>query len=250
MSTRRHRAYVTLLAAALLAPFAFTTTAEDTAAAGAPNLIGKDFTGWKLKNEKASLWKSAGDVKMDPKNNKELLPTAEPAQTPLLVNDLKEKQHGSDIYTEKEFGDCELHVELLVPKGSNSGVYLMGRYEIQVLDSFGKGKAKPPAKGDLGGIYNTQAPTPDNYEPKPAGEWQTLDVVFRAPKFDAAGAKNTNARFVSVKLNGKEIHKDVDVPKPTGGEISPTEAPEGPVLFQGDHGPVAFRNLRVKETTK
>ena len=91
---------------------------------------------------------------------------------------------------------------------------------------------------------------PDNYEPKPAGEWQTLDVVFRAPKFDAAGAKNTNARFVSVKLNGKEIHKDVDAPKPTGGEISPTEAPKGPILFQGDHGPVAFRNLRVKETAK
>src|SRR4051794_23664455 len=235
MSTRRHRAYVTLLAAALLAPFTFTTTAEDAgAAAGAPNLIGKDFTGWRLKNEKASLWKIAGDVKMDPNNNKELLPTQEPGETPLLVNDLKEKQHGCDVYTDKEFGDCELHVELLVPKGSNSGVYLMGRYEIQVLDSFGKGKTKPPTKGALGGIYNTQAPLPDNYAPKPAGEWQTLDVTFRAPKFDAAGVKNTNARFVSVKLNGKEIHKDVEAPKPTGGEISPNEAPKGPILFQGD----------------
>jgi hypothetical protein len=230
------------LAAALIAPAAF---AQET-----PNLIGKDFTGWKLKNEKASLWKIAGDVKMNPANNKELLPTGQPTETPLLVNDLKEKQHGSDVYTEKEFGDCELHVELLVPKGSNSGVYLMGRYEIQVLDSFGKGKDKKPGKGDLGGLYNTQAPTPDNYDPKPAGEWQTLDIVFQAPRFNATGAKTTNAKFVSVKLNGKEIHSNVEAPKPTGGEISPTEAPKGPILFQGDHGPVAFRNLRVKETGK
>jgi hypothetical protein len=235
-----------LTAAALVAPFSL---AQD-AATGAPNLIGKDFTGWKLKNEKASLWKSAGDVKVDPQKNKELLPTGQLGDTPLLVNDLKEKQHGSDIYTDKEFGDCELHVELLVPKGSNSGVYLMGRYEVQVLDSFGKGKDKKPGKGDLGGIYNTQAPTPDNYDPKPAGEWQTLDIVFQAPKFDASGNKTANAKFVSVKLNGKEIHANVEVPKPTGGEISPKEAPTGPVLFPGDHGPVAIRNLRVKELAK
>ena len=251
MSTRRHRAYVTLLAVALLAPFTFTSTAEDAgAAAGAPNLIGKDLTGWKLRNEKSILWKNAGDVKVDPANNKELLPTGQPGETPLLVNDLKEKQHGSDLITEKEFGDCELHVELLVPKGSNSGVYLMGRYEIQVLDSFSKGKDHKPTKGDLGGIYNTQDPIAENYAPKPPGEWQTLDVTFQAPRFDATGNKTSNAKFVSVKLNGKEIHKDVEAPKPTGSEISPKESRTGPIMLQGDHGPVAFRNLRVKETAK
>src|SRR6266566_9212811 len=202
------------------------------------NPIAKDMSGWKYKNQKASLWKVVGDVKMDEANNKQLSPTGEPGVTPLLVNDLKVGQHGTDIYTEKEFGDCEVHVELLVPKGSNSGVYLMGRYEVQVFDSFGK---KKPTKSDLGGIYNTADPIAENYEPKPPGEWQTLDIVFQTPRFDADGKKTTNAKFISVKLNGKEIHRDVDAPKPTGSEISSKEVPVGPIMLQGDHGPVAFR---------
>ena len=239
-----NRILVSVVAVSL---FASVALAADEVAVGAPNLIGKDFTGWKLKVEKNSLWKVAGDVKMSDKNNKELEPTGEPGATPLLVNDLKVGQHGTDVYTDKDFGDCEVHVELLVPKGSNSGVYLMGRYEVQVLDSFGK---KKPSKSDLGGIYNTQDPNPENYEAKAPGEWQSFDIVFQAPKFDADGKKTANAKFISVKLNGKEIHKDVEAPKPTGGEISGKEAASGPILFQGDHGPVAFKNLRVKETGK
>jgi hypothetical protein len=182
---------------------------------------------------------------MSEKNQKELESSGEPGATPILVNDLKVGQHGTDIYTEASFGDCEVHVELMVPKGSNSGVYLMGRYEIQVLDSFGK---KKPTKGDLGGLYNTQDPIADNYEPKAPGEWQTLDITFQAPRFDTEGKKTANAKFVSVKLNGKEIHKDVEAPKPTGGELIGKEAATGPLLFQGDHGPVAFKNVRVTPT--
>ena len=239
-----HRIFIPLLAVTFFASAAF---AADEAAAGAPNLIGKDFTGWKLRNEKASLWKIAGDVKLSTTNDKELEPSGEPGATPLLVNDLKVGKHGCDAYTEKEFGDCEVHVELMVPKGSNSGVYLMGRYEVQVLDSFGK---KKPSKSDLGGIYNTQDPNPENYEAKAPGEWQSFDIVFQAPKFDADGKKTANAKFLSVKLNGKEIHKDVEAPKPTGSELSSKEVPVGPILLQGDHGPVAFKNLRVKEIGK
>ena len=212
-----------------------------------PNLIGKDTAGWKLRNAKASLWKTAGDVKMSDKNNKELEPSGEPGDLPVLINDLKDKQHGCDIFTEKEFGDCEVHIELLVPRGSNSGVYLMGRYEVQVMDSFGK---KKPSKGDLGGIYNTADPIAENYEPRAPGQWQTLDIVFQAPRFDAEGKKTASARFVSVKLNGKEIHKDVEAPKPTGSELSGKEAARGPLMLQGDHGPVAFRNLRIAESGK
>ncbi len=228
---------ICVLIIALAAPL--VTAQEGT------SLIGKDLTGWKVRIEKNNLWKVASDVKMSEKNQKELEPSGEPGAIPILVNDLKSGQHGTDIYTEKSFGDCEIHVELMVPKGSNSGVYLMGRYEVQVLDSFGK---KKPTKGDLGGIYNTQDPNADNYEAKAPGEWQTLDITFQTPRFDADGKKTANAKFVSVKLNGKEIHKDVEAPKPTGGEISAKEAATGPLMFQGDHGPVAFKNVQITET--
>ena len=238
-----HRICAVIVVVLLCSGFA---QAQD-AAQGAQNLVGKDFTGWKLKNEKANLWKVAADVKVSQAKPKEFEVSGEAADAPILVNDLKEKQHGSDIYTAQEFGDCEVHVELMVPKGSNSGVYLMGRYEVQILDSYGK---KKPGTGDLGGIYNTKAPDAEGYAPKAPGEWQTLDIVFQAPRFDDAGKKTANAKFVSIKLNGKEIQKDVEAPKPTGGELSSKEARKGPLLFQGDHGPVAIRTVRVKETGK
>jgi hypothetical protein len=111
-----------IVSSLIIALAASVSVAQDS-----PNLIGKDFSGWKIKNPKASLWKVAGDVKVSDKNPKELEPTGQPGDAPLLVNDLKEKQHGSDIYTEKTFGDCTVRVEFLVPKGSNSGVYLQGR---------------------------------------------------------------------------------------------------------------------------
>ncbi len=216
-------------------------------AVGAANLVGKDLSGWKLKNEKASHWKVAGSVKMSEAKNKELEPAGEPGDVPLLVNDLKEKEHGCDVFTTKDFGSCEVHVEFMVPKGSNSGVYLQGRYEVQILDSFGKGAQNKPGKGDLGGIYNTKEPIAETYEPKAPGEWQSMDIIFEAPRFDADGKKVSNAKFLSVKLNGKEIQKDVEAPAPTGGQLSNKEATQGPLMFQGDHGPVAIRNVRVKE---
>src|SRR3954447_3167687 len=143
---------------------------------------GKDLTGWKSVDEKAKAnWKIAGVVGMDEKDQKKL--TIDPAaavggaDTAMV---LPQPTHGADIYSEQTFGDCEVHVEFMVPKGSNSGVYLMGQYEIQVLDSFGKKDAdlKP---GDLGGVYNTKAPS-KNASKKP-GEWQSFDIVFRAPRF-------------------------------------------------------------------
>jgi hypothetical protein len=226
---------------------AFSFLTSTTRAADEVTPIGKDMTGWKYKDQKKSLWKLVSDVKLDAANEKQLDPSGTPGDVPLLVNDLKVGQHGTDIYTEKEFGDCEVHVELMVPKGSNSGVYLMGRYEVQVFDSFGK---KKPTRSDLGGIYSTADPIAENYDAKAPGQWQTLDIIFQAPKFDADGKKTQNARFLSVKLNGKEIHKDVEAPKPTGSELSSKEVPTGPIMLQGDHGPVAFRNLRIRETGK
>jgi Domain of Unknown Function (DUF1080) len=128
----------------------------------------------------------------------------------------------------------------MIPKGSNSGIYLMGEYEVQVLDSYGKEKVGP---GDMGGIYKTAAPK-KNVCKKP-GEWQKFIIEFQTPRFDSAGKKTANARFVKVTFNDEVIHENVEVKGPTGGELTGKEAPTGPLMFQGDHGPVAFRNLKV-----
>ena len=194
---------------------------------------GKDLTGWKLRGPEARNQWVAGTVKLDPANPAKVV--VEPGGTELI-----NKAKGVDIYTEQEFGDVTVSLEVFVPKGSNSGIYLTGRYEVQVLDSFGKEKDFGP--GDLGGIYNTAAPKNPKYL-KP-GEWNTCEIVFQAPRFDANGQKTANAKFVKVVLNGAVIHENVEAPKPTGGELGPEKA-KGPLMFQGDHGPVAFRNIRI-----
>ena len=157
-----------------------------------------------------------------------------------------------DLVTADSYGDCELHVEFLIPKGSNSGVYLQGRYEVQILDSHGN---PSPGSGDCGGIYERwdDARSPKGFEgtppnqnaSKPAGAWQTFDIVFRAPRFDADGQKVANAVLESVRHNGVLIHEQVTLTGPTRGGWG-EEAPTGPLRFQGDHGPVAFRGLRIR----
>jgi hypothetical protein len=132
-------------------------------------------------------------------------------------------------------------VEVMVPRGSNSGIYIMGEYEIQVCDSFGREKL---TQGDMGAIYSAAAPSAQAC--KEPGQWQSYQIRYRAPRFDAAGKKITNAKIEEVILNGVVIHKDVEVKGPTGGSLRNREAPQGPLMFQGDHGPVAYRNIRVK----
>ena len=203
---------------------------------------GRDMTGWKVRNASgAEAWKVVADAKLDPSDPKKLVGSgiARGLDGVLLRGPI---DHGSDIYTEKTFGDCELHVEFAVPRGSNSGVYLMGEYEVQVFDSFGKPDNKL-GQGDVGAIYSTAKPTKN--AAKAPGEWQTFDIVFQAPRF-AKGKKTQNAKFVSVKLNGQEIQKDVEVKGPTGSQLSNDEKPTGPVMLQGDHGIVAFRNMWIK----
>src|SRR5207244_3019515 len=144
-----------------------------------------------------------------------------------------------DFYTVEKWGDCTVAVEFMVPKGSNSGVYLMGEYEVQILDSYGRPKVGP---GDLGGLYTTAAPKV-NASKKP-GEWQKFVIDFQAPKFEG-DKKAANAKFIKVTLNDQLIHENVEAPKPTGGQLSNTETPTGPLMLQGDHGPVAYRNLKI-----
>ena len=137
-------------------------------------------------------------------------------------------------------------------KHSNSGVYLMGRYEVQIYDSFGVERDQYPGI-ECGGIYprwineqNVEGHSPRVNASKPPGEWQAFDITFRAPRFDATGKKIANAKFVKVRHNGKVIHENVELKGVTRGAISEDERAIGPLRLQGDHGPVAYRNLRVK----
>jgi len=157
-----------------------------------------------------------------------------------------------NLMTEAEFGDVDLHVEFCIPKHSNSGIYLQGRYEIQVYDSFGVEKDAYPGI-ECGGIYqrwiNEQGidgHSPQVNASKPPGEWQTFDILFQAPRFDTAGKKIANAQMVRVLHNGQLIHQKTELKGPTRAAHYADEKPLGPILLQGDHGPVAYRNLRVK----
>jgi hypothetical protein len=242
MPTKTILALLVALGLSLLQPISFAADAAE----GGKSLIGKDLSGWKLKEPNLDkTWTIVGEAKLDAADPKKLAGEGQPSESSavLIRNPIAK---GSDIFTEQAFGDCEIHIEFMVPKSSNSGIYLMGRYEVQVLDSFGKPDDKL-GQGDVGAIYS--AAKPSSNAAKAPGEWQTFDITFQAPRFEG-DKKTQNAKFLSVKLNGKEIQKDVEVKGPTGGQLYSDEKPTGPLLIQGDHGIVALRNIRVKETGK
>jgi hypothetical protein len=209
-------------------------------------LTGTDLSQW-AKN--TGEWQAVGDAFLKPGNRKRL--EGKPGAGILLNGD---RGNTVDLVSAEAFGDCEVHLEFLLSKNSNSGVYLMGRYEIQIFDSYGK-KGEYPGI-ECGGIYQRwdEKRNPKGYEghspkvnaSKPPGEWQTFDVAFRPPEFDAAGNKTRNACFVKVVHNGVTIHENVELTGPTRGSLFENEAPAGPLRLQGDHGPVAYRNLFVR----
>ncbi|MDB5298959.1 MAG: hypothetical protein JWO87_622 [Phycisphaerales bacterium] len=210
---------------------------------GEPLFNGTDLTGWRFADPgKAKIW-SVVPVQLDPADKNKLAAVAETAAKPAGAM-LRAHGDGTDIFTEKAFGDVQLHIEFMIPDGSNSGVYLMGQYEVQILSNFGKPDNKL-GPGDCGGIYTIKAP--DANPLKPYGEWNSYDIVFHAPRFDAAGKKTENARFVQVAFNGKVIHENVEAPHPTGGQLPGGEKAKGPLMLQGNHGSVAFRNIRITE---
>jgi hypothetical protein len=139
---------------------------------------------------------------------------------------LKSPQSGANIKTTQTFNDFKLHVEFRIPEGSNSGVYLRGRYEVQITDGFGK----EPSVSDLGGVYGFIQPL--EMVAKKAGEWQSYDITLIG-------------RVITVALNGKTIIYKNEIPGITGGAIDSNEAEAGPIMFQGDHGPVEFRNITI-----
>jgi hypothetical protein len=228
----------------------------------------------------AGNWRIVGDVSMDPSvdihhevaapaapdkkqsaKNKKAKQTTTPASprqavtfsegTGILLN-INDNSRKDNLISILEHGDIDLELEVMLPKGSNSGLYLQGRYEVQLMDSWGVRNAK---FSDIGGIYRNWETAPDKIymgkaplgnAAKAPGLWQKMKISFRAPRFDASGNKIENARFLSVILNGVVIHENVEVPQATGGPVENNEKAMGTLMIQGDHGPVALRNIRYR----
>jgi len=214
--------------------------------AGRVTLTGSDLSAWR---KPTGQWQIAGDAFTDPAN--EMMLSGNPG-TGIILNGPKGRT--SNLLSRTEFGDIKAHIEFMVSKDSNSGVYFMGRYEIQVFDSWQK--QSEYAGIECGGIYQRwdESRNPKGFEgysprvnaSRPPGQWQTFDIIFRAPRFDSAGRKVSNARFEKVIHNGIVIHEDVELTGSTRASTYNDEKPKGPLMLQGDHGPVAYRNISIE----
>jgi hypothetical protein len=183
---------------------------------------GKDTTAWVHKDGEACQW-------------------------PLVDGAIEVKPGAKDIFTKEKFNDFTLHIEFRTPepaptdKGQhrgNSGIYLQGRYEIQVLESFGL----PPTVGDCGAIYSIKAP--DVNAAFPPLQWQSYDINYRAPRWDTQGKKTENAR-VTLVWNGRKAHDNAEIPFPTRSHSDEEKPGPGPIQLQ-DHGfKVQYRNIWI-----
>jgi hypothetical protein len=163
---------------------------------------GKDLAGWKPRSAAAKNEWGARDG--------------------ILAN----AKGGTDLLTKRTFTDFKLHAEFRYPKGSNSGIYLRGRYEVQIEDNYGE----EPDSHHIAGIYGFLTPSVNSA--KPAGEWQALDVTLVG-------------RVVTVALNGERVIDRQTIPGITGGALDSDEGAPGPILLQGDHGPIDFRRVTL-----
>jgi hypothetical protein len=211
----------------------FIATVSLAAAVETP-FSGKDLSGWKTKQPASSSHWTVGTAALA-EGNPRLLVVKEDGSE--LVN---AQSHGVDIYTESKYGDVIIELEVMVPQRSNSGIYVMGEYEVQVFDSYGKEK---PGMGDMGALYGAAPPRVNAC--KAPGEWQKYRIDFRAPRFDDAGKKIVNARFVKITLNGQVLHENLQMKGVSGGGVTGKEVSSGPLMFQGNHGAVAYRNIRI-----
>jgi hypothetical protein len=178
-----------------------------------PLFNGKDLTGWHLRNP-------------DGHNSWSVMPGG------ILKNTVEQGVHGTDLVSDRKLWNFTVRYEYMTPENSNSGFYLRGRYEIQILGDHKSGQASLTGNGSL---YNFKAP--DKFITKPAGEWQTGEATIVGNR-------------VTVIINGVKIHDNVECTKPTGGQLDDKQNEPGPILLQGDHGTVSFRNIRIKELPK
>lgn len=160
---------------------------------------GKDLQGWHALGE--NQWKAEEGILRSPKS-------------------------GSNLVTDQSFTDFKLHIEFRYPKGSNSGVYLRGRYEVQIEDN----KGSDPSSHLFSAVYGFVSPT--EMMAKSAGEWQSYDITLIG-------------RMITLVVNGKTVICNQEIPGITGGAIDSKEGEPGPLQIQGDHGPVEFRNIMI-----
>jgi 3-keto-disaccharide hydrolase len=215
----------------------------------APLLNGTDLTGWKACDPNAKNdWYTAKAVRFERYLGPTQLQGRQGAGGTMLNGPTGRT---ANLCTDQSFGDVELYLEFMLAKGSNSGVYLQGLYEIQIFDSWGS--TEPMTTSDGGAVYHqwidehgVGGSAPLVNAARRSGEWQSYQIWFRAPRFDASGKKSQPARFERVLLNGQLVQKEVDVEGPTRAARSIPEAAQNPLMLQGDHGPVAFRNIYVR----
>ena len=163
---------------------------------------GHDLSGWHVRDTaKAETWRVADGV-------------------------MENTPHGTDIVTDQKFTDFKLHVEFKMVEKSNSGVYLRGRYEVQIEDNFGQ----EPESHRIGGVYGFI--TPSSNPAKKAGEWQTYDITLIG-------------RRVTVLLNNKNIIDNAEIPGITGGALDSNEGERGSIMLQGDHEKIYYRNVVI-----
>lgn len=139
---------------------------------------------------------------------------------------LRSPKSGSNLVSDRSFTDFKLHIEFRYPKGSNSGVYLRGRYEVQIEDS----KGEEPLVDRFSAVYGFLPP--NDMVAKSPGEWQSYDITLVG-------------RTVTVTANGKTVICSQEIPGITGGALNSKEGEPGPLLIQGDHGPIEFRNIVI-----
>ncbi len=177
-----------------------------------------------LRRENAPVWGSP--IKLLGTNSMDAWQALGENQWTVKNGVLSSPKSGANLVTKEKFNDFKLHIEFRCPKGSNSGVYLRGRYEVQIEDS----KGKEPEKHLMGGVYGFL--TPNEMAAKDAGEWQTYDITLVG-------------RIVNVVANGKHIICNQEIPGITGGALDSREGEPGPILLQGDHGPIEYRNIVI-----
>ena len=167
---------------------------------------GTSLDGWQPLGRRENQWKAVGGI-------------------------LQNANSGANLVTVEKFDDFKLHLEFRVPSGSNSGLYLRGRYELQIDDAAGR----EPSSHHLGGVYGFIAPSEN--AAKAAGEWQSMDITLVG-------------RMITYGLNGTTVICNREIPGITGGALDSAEADPGPLLLQGDHGPVDYRNIVITPAKK